>query len=99
MRSSTMYVLHFAETLTGRLTPDAGKIPPIYCACGWSFAMDALSAEGVRRLSQLNVRALGINGRKRFERHFIADRLFRQIDGFYQQVSPNHPLRQAQAPS
>lgn len=48
--------------------------------------------EGIRRLSNLNARELGIMGRQRFVTHFAAERMFKQIDDIYQQIFP-HSLR------
>ncbi|MEI9989853.1 MAG: glycosyltransferase [Rhizomicrobium sp.] len=42
--------------------------------------------EGVLRLSKMNVRQLGINGRKRFEMLFTAERMFNEIDRTYRDV-------------
>lgn len=48
--------------------------------------------DGVRRLAHLNVRELGIKGRERFESHFAAERMFRQIDDIYQHMTPRDYL-------
>ncbi|MBI1260844.1 MAG: glycosyltransferase [Rhizobiales bacterium] len=55
--------------------------------------------EGVRRLSNLNARELGIMGRQRFETHFAAERMFRQIDDIYQQTCPHPPRSHGTDPS
>jgi len=55
----------------------------VLCAPGSAQAI----VDGILRLSELDVRQLGINGRKRYEQRFTAERMFRQIDEIYRKVS------------